>query len=157
MAPEQFKGETADGRSDQFAFCVTAFEALLGERPFPGDTSHEVLSKILVKEPPDPDKLNPQLAPDLVAIVLKALEKDPERRYSTAAELAADLRAFLEYRPVQARRASTGRRLWRWVRREPMKATVVVLLLLSAPLLVTLGSFSRIPATGPSESIGLPL
>lgn len=143
VSPEQAMAKRVpmDHRADVFSLGSTLYELLTLRRPFPGDTSHEVLNKILAKEPPGPDKLNPHLAPDLAAIVLKALEKDPNRRYSTAADLAEDLRAFLEYRPVRARRASTGRRLLRWVRREPLKALVALLLILSAPLLVTLGSY----------------
>ncbi|MHC4920034.1 MAG: bifunctional serine/threonine-protein kinase/formylglycine-generating enzyme family protein [Planctomycetota bacterium] len=143
VSPEQAlaKRVPLDHRADVFSLGSTLYELLTLQRPFPGDTSHEVLNKILVKEPPGPDKLNPYLAPDLAAIVLKALEKDPDRRYLSAASLAEDLRAFLEYRPVQARRVSTGRRLLRWVRREPLKALVALLLILSAPLLVTLGSY----------------
>jgi tetratricopeptide (TPR) repeat protein len=100
-----------------FALGATLYELLTLQLPFPGNTAREVLDAIRSEDPVDPRKHNPKLAPDLAAIVLKALEKDPDRRYQRAQAFADDLRAFLDYRPVQARRTNLTTRLRRSGRR----------------------------------------
>jgi len=92
-----------DARSDVFSLGVTLYECLTFRLPFDGANTQEVLSRVTGQDPPRPQTLNPRLATDLSTVVMKAIEKDPARRYATAAALAEDLRAFLEYRPVQAR------------------------------------------------------
>ncbi len=137
VSPEQAMARRVkvDHRSDLFSLGVTLYELLTFQPAFTGETSHEVLSKILTKEPQAPNKLNPALPADLVTIVLKAMEKDPDRRYQSAAELVADLRAFRELRPIRARRASPVARLSRWTRREPLKAALVAVLLVTLPVM----------------------
>ena len=130
VAPEQAAGQEVDARSDVFSLGATLYELLTTRRPFEGATTQAVLSAILRAEPRDPRSHDPRLAPDLAAVVLKALEKEPARRYQTAAAFAADLRNFLAYRPVQATRPTRLDRLRRWVRREPFRATLLALLLL---------------------------
>jgi formylglycine-generating enzyme required for sulfatase activity len=134
VSPEQASGKPGliDHRSDVFSLGVTLYEVLTHRRPFDAPTSQEVLHRILTRAPVDPRRLNPALPSDLAAIVLKALEKDREHRYQSAAEFADDLRAFLANRPVRARHLSRSARLRRWVQREPRLAAVaagVVLLL----------------------------
>src|SRR5262249_24380253 len=80
------------------------------------------------------DRLNPAIPRDLVTIVHKAIERNPSHRYASAADLAADLRRFLDDEPIQARRISLPERLWRWSRRRPAAAAAVafgILLLLT--------------------------
>ncbi len=144
VSPEQAMARrmNVDHRSDIFSLGVTLYELLTLEKPFPGETSQEVLGRIMTKEPIDPHRLNPRIAPDLVTIVGKALEKDPDRRYATAAAFAEDLRAFLEYRPIAAKRASTATRAFRWARREPAKAALAALLALGVPMVSGLGGWA---------------
>src|SRR5262249_5081159 len=73
--------------------------------------------------PPPPRKLNAEVPLDLETIVLKAIDRDTDRRYQTAAALADDLNRFLQDRPIAARRFSATERLWRWCRRNPALAT----------------------------------
>ena len=143
VSPEQAMSTRMklDHRTDVFSLGVTLYELLTLERPFPGDDPREVLGRIITKEPIDPQKLNPRLAPDLATIVLKALEKDPDRRYATAGAMANDLRAFLEYRPIAAKRASISIRIRRWAKREPAKASLVFVLLLGVPIVAGLGGW----------------
>ncbi|MBI3843890.1 MAG: SUMF1/EgtB/PvdO family nonheme iron enzyme [Planctomycetes bacterium] len=124
VSPEQaLAGRSKlDHRTDIYSLGVTLFELLTLEVPFNGDSIQEVLGKIVAKEPQSPKKLNPLLPGDLVTIVLKAIEKDPDQRYCSAGDLASDLQAFLEYRPIAARSSGPLTRIRKWARRNPLVA-----------------------------------
>jgi serine/threonine-protein kinase len=91
LSPEQAKGAPVDQRSDLYAVGVVLYELLTGKVPFSGDTPLEIAMKHLSKVPEPPSKLRPEVSDDLDMIVLRALAKDPEERYQTAEEMAADL------------------------------------------------------------------
>jgi hypothetical protein len=123
MSPEQARGDAEIGPgSDVFALGVTLYELLTQQLPFDGDSTRAVLDKILTSEPPHPQRLVPDLPRDLTAIVMKALAKERSERYATAAAFAADLRRYGAGVPVLARPAPPARRLWRWIRREPLRS-----------------------------------
>ena len=140
VSPEQAMAHRipVDHRTDIFSLGATLYELLTLELAFGGDSIHTVLQKIISKEVRDPHKLNPILAPDLVTIIYKTLEKDPDRRYQTAEELADDLRAFASYRPIRATRTPTVIRALRWMRREPLKAAGIVGAVVGLPLVLVL-------------------
>ncbi len=143
VPPEQAAsgGAPADHRSDVYSLGVTLYEWLTGRRPFEGATAHEILGKILVTEPPRPSRIDPRISADLATIVLKAMEKDPALRYSSAAALAADLRALREGRPIAARPAGPWARNVRWARRNPAWATasaLALLLVVGGPLVLAI-------------------
>ncbi len=94
MSPEQVTGQAVDGRSDLFSLGVVLFELLTGRRPFTGNTLHEVTTQIVQAPAPIPSSLNPTLPPSLNPIVLKCLEKERERRFTSCADLAAVLSAL---------------------------------------------------------------
>jgi Tol biopolymer transport system component len=94
MSPEQALGKPVDARADVFAFGALLYEMAAGKPAFLGTTVQETLSKVLHSEPEPLAKLRRDLPMDFVAIVNKALRKDPAERYQTMAELAADLRHF---------------------------------------------------------------
>ncbi len=127
MAPEQLHG-TADARSDIYALGLTLYE-LVTLRPAFEDTDRRrcLNGRQVGPDPVRPRKINRAIPRDLETIILKCLTHQPSRRYQTAAALAADLRRFLEDRPIHARRASPIERAWRWCRRNPALAATSAL------------------------------
>ncbi|MGE5346352.1 MAG: protein kinase domain-containing protein, partial [Acidithiobacillales bacterium] len=100
MSPEQIKGEKLDARTDIFSLGVVLYQALTLRKPFPADTLTTLVYQILHEEPPDPSQIRVDLSPEFSPIVKKCLAKKREDRYTTARELAQDLRAALGEAPV---------------------------------------------------------
>ncbi len=140
-SPEQVRGEPLDGRTDVWSLGVVGYELLALEQPFLAPSQPEILRRVVELEPPELTRRNPAVHADLAAVVHRALEKELERRYPNAEALAADLRAFLAGRPVTARRPSARERLQRWIRREPLRATLAALLLLGMPTVTGLAGY----------------
>jgi serine/threonine protein kinase len=94
MSPEQITGQTVDGRSDLFSLGVVLFTLLTGSRPYSGETMHQVTRKIVEEPCPIPSTVDTELPAAFNPIVVKCLDKDPERRFQTGAELASVLGAL---------------------------------------------------------------
>ncbi len=94
MSPEQLSGMELDARSDLYAAGVVLFECVTGRVPFEGDTTWALVAKHLEEAPPDPRTLNPEVPEVLARVVLKAMAKQPEERYQSAAELHDALAAI---------------------------------------------------------------
>ncbi len=113
MAPEQVEGRTADARTDIYALGAVLYELLAGFPPHVEENPAALLRAILHDEPRPPSALAPGTPRELEAVSLRALEKDPRRRYAAAGDLAADLRRYLDGEPVEARPVTAAGRLWR--------------------------------------------
>jgi len=118
-SPEQLQGRSLAAATDIYSAGVCLYILLAGEHPFESvrDQPIALLRATISAEPPPPSVRAPQLRGDLDAIMLKALRKEPELRYAGAAQFAADLRNYLEGRPVEARRGSRRYRAWKFVKR----------------------------------------
>ena len=147
MPPERFNGRS-DGRGDVYSLGITLYE-LLAQRPaFPDTTPQHLIQLITQADPPSLRKLDPTIPTDLETIVLKAGARDPGDRYRNAAELADDLRRFLDDRPVKARRSSAAEHVWRWCRRNRLVAglTVAAAVLLVITTAVSVAAYFRTSA-----------
>jgi WD40 repeat protein/serine/threonine protein kinase len=129
MPPEAFEGR-ADARGDVYSLGLTLYELVALRPAFDEKDRHKLIKQMTEGEPPRLRKLRREAPRDLVTIIEKASDRDPSRRYPTAAELAADLDRFLDGRPIAARRASEVEKLWMWAKRRPAIAELVAALLL---------------------------
>jgi len=130
MAPEQAQGKTKELTAgiDIYALGAILYDALTGRPPFSGESILDTLMQVETTDPVPPSRLQPKVPPDLETICLKCLQKDPNRRYLTAAELADDLARFLRGEPIHARPITFWERAAKWARRRPAVAGLLALL-----------------------------
>jgi WD40 repeat protein len=138
MSPEQAAGRTREvgTPADIYSLGAILYELLTGRPPFAGESAMVVMHRVINETPARLRSLAPDVPADLETICLKCLSKEIPGRYPTADALAADLRNWLDGRPISARPAGKGERAWKWVRRNPAVAGAVA----AAVLGLTVGS-----------------
>jgi serine/threonine protein kinase/tetratricopeptide (TPR) repeat protein len=154
MAPEQAAGNNAvpTSTTDVYGLGAVLYQLLTSHPPFAGGTTYETIKLLLETEPRLPRLWNAKIGPDISTICLKCLEKDPQRRYSSALALAEDLDRWLKHEPILARRTGVLARGKKWLQRNPTAAGIAVLslALLGAVGVIVWKSdlFNRLPAAG---------
>jgi WD40 repeat protein/serine/threonine protein kinase len=128
MPPEQAAGERElfAPAMDVYSLGAILYELITGRPPFRAESTLELVIQVLELDPIAPRLMNPNIPRDLETICLKCLAKDPQRRYTSAAALAADLDRWLNNQPIHARPVSSLERAWRWCRRRPAVAGLSV-------------------------------
>ena len=148
MAPERFRGE-GDARADIYALGLTLYELLTLKTAHHSSDRLRLIERIKSEEPTRPRTLDDRIPRDLETIVLKAIDKDRDRRYQTADAMAEDLRRYLADEPIEARQASAAERCARWARRNPANAALggvlaAVLILTTLGSILAAGRFARL-------------
>jgi WD40 repeat protein/serine/threonine protein kinase len=143
MAPEQAGGKLADlgPATDIYALGAILYETLTGRPPFQAAQPVDTILQVLSVEPIRPTRLQPQLPRDVETICLKCLEKEPRKRYASARALAADLQRFLADEPILARPTPFWERAAKWARRQPVVATLLAIIIVTA--LLSFGLITR--------------
>ena len=138
LPPECLTGR-ADPRSDVYGLGATLYELLTLEPPHTADSPARLIKQVADTDPRPPRERNPAIPRDLETIVMTAMAREPAARYATARDLAADLQAFLDDRPIKARRTTLAARGWRWCRRNPAVASLALSTLIAVSLAAVAG------------------
>jgi eukaryotic-like serine/threonine-protein kinase len=132
MAPEQARAEKQLTTAiDVYAIGAILYEALTGRPPFQGSNAIETVMQVLEREPDQPHRSNPGVDRDLATVAMKCLEKDPARRYESAAALADEMERWQRGEPIVARPVKARERVWKWTRRRPAIAGLIAALILT--------------------------
>ncbi len=133
-----FHGSAGDHRSDIYALGVTLYEILTGELPHRAEGMAELLRQIAEQDPAPPRRINPAISRDMEAVILRAIRKDPDKRFQSAAELAQELRNIAVGAPVKTRSPGLIERAVRWATVHQAMATLAVAsVVLTCALVVT--------------------
>ncbi len=142
MSPEQAAGRSKEitTATDIYGLGAVLFEMLTGRAPFTGETPMAIARQVIDHEPPRPNAVNSAVPLDLAVICLKCLEKDPSRRYHSAATLAEDLDRWLRHEPIRARPSTPIERLDKLLRRYPAQTGLVLTVLLALVVVAVVSS-----------------
>jgi serine/threonine protein kinase/WD40 repeat protein len=154
MSPEQasWGKQGITPAADIYSLGAILYEMLTGRPPFRAETWSDALVQLERDNPLRPSRLQTRLPHDLETICLKCLAKEPHKRYATAADLAADLRRFLDGQPVQARPTPLWEQAWKWARRQPVVAALSAAVVLTIAVAAVVVSFQWRTAVASAKS-----
>ncbi|MFT5152128.1 MAG: serine/threonine protein kinase, partial [Planctomycetota bacterium] len=140
MSPEQLgaKRSGIDARTDIFSLGIVLYELLSLQRPFDGDSTQQIAYKILHEEPPKLTDIRSRTPRDLAVICGKSLEKDPEKRYATMVEFAADIARHIANEPIRAHPPTRFERIVKWTKRNPTKSAATIVSALAFVVISTM-------------------
>lgn len=149
MPPEQARGDASQigPLADVYSIGATLYAMLTGRPPFRSSSPMETIFQVLQGDLIFPRRLDAKIPIDLETICVKCLEKDPSRRYQSAAEVAAELRRFLADEPIRARRIGPLARFWRLCRRYPVVSSLYALVLITLMAGVGVSSYFAVLAS----------
>ncbi len=155
MSPEQAKGMVHDlgPATDQYSLGAMLYEFLTGRPPFMAAKAIETILKVVREEPVPPRQLQSKLPVDLETICLKALQKEPDKRYASCAAMADDLARFLRGEPIQARPIGRAERAWRWCKRNPLVASLSAAAVASLLAVAVVSSWAAIAMARKNEQL----
>lgn len=142
MSPEQLMGRFS-AQSDVWSFGATLYEVLTLQRAFPGDTREQIVQNIQLHEPVAPRLHRSRVPRELALICLKALRKNPAKRYASMAQMAADLRRYLDGQSVHAKSISGMSRMRLWMRRHPAASAGLVVATVAMAMLAGLAIYAQ--------------
>jgi serine/threonine-protein kinase len=144
MSPEQAQGAIAKlgPATDQYSLGAMLYEFLTGRPPFVSPKPLETIMQVIKKEPLAPRELQPKVPLDLETICLKTLSKEPEKRYSSCAELADDLERYLRGEPIIARPVSQAEKAWRWYKRNRLVGNLSIAAAVGLLAVATISTWS---------------
>jgi serine/threonine protein kinase/Tol biopolymer transport system component len=151
MSPEQARGQQIDSRTDVFSFGALLYEMVSGQRPFTGATPSDVIAAVLIKEPEPLAKVARRITPPLAALVHRSLEKQAEKRFQSARDLALALQALntakprvagFHFSPAALLEAATAR--WQWVRQRP-RFSLIAAIALALLVVITILPLIKVP------------
>jgi len=155
MPPEQARSDLANvgPLSDVYSLGAILYALLTGRPPFQAANTLETLKQVLERDPVPPRQLDPAVDRDLETICLKCLEKDPQRRYHSAAALAEDLRRYLNREPITARPATRRERVVKWVKRKPLAAALVATVAMSVMAVVSILAYAYVDISAARDDV----
>lgn len=142
MPPEQARGGDVGPLADLYSTGAILYELLTASPPFSAANPFETIKQVLEVEPVPPRVRNPSIPRDLETICLKCLQKEPDKRYPSASELAAELGRYLNGVPIEARPVGFVEKVARWCKRNPLVAALILII-----FVVSVGGFSAITAS----------